>query len=412
MLNPILEFICTREQQIDTEIIFSDHIVSTLTAVFRYSKQLFLCLSFFIHKPTYNNNTTITTITTSMLLSNKAGAAAAAVKTILYSAYFCPYAQRVWMALNELNDDNTNNNNNNIIDFELVEALHIDPHTEAYQKDPDLLRFNPKGLVPTLVQFSSQTTTTTTTATTMTTTSAIKEDSTTTTTDRSRSSSSSSDGSINIQVYTDSIPLLGEIFALRYDSDNDDQQQQHVVQKEWCQQEAMQWDQKLCSPFYQVLLQQDAAASQSAWQKMKTALQEFCQYLSYNNSSSSSNGDRHQISFYNHVQDKPGLIDFCVFPFVHRLYILQHYKGFSLDDNDGDISDDNNNNDDRHQQCRRTNTKAMLAAWQHRMEALPSVAATLCPKERLIPIYARYADGTAKSKVADSVRSGNQAHDV
>lgn len=53
--------------------------------------------------------------------------------TKLYSAWFCPFAQRTWIALLEKG-----------VDFELVE---INP----YDKTPEFLAVNPLGLVPTLV---------------------------------------------------------------------------------------------------------------------------------------------------------------------------------------------------------------------------------------------------------------------
>ena len=45
--------------------------------------------------------------------------AAASSRNVLYSAYFCPYAQRVWAALNELE-----------LPFQLVESLEINPVDE------------------------------------------------------------------------------------------------------------------------------------------------------------------------------------------------------------------------------------------------------------------------------------------
>ena len=56
--------------------------------------------------------------------------------TKLYSAWFCPFAQRTWIALLEKG-----------VDFELVE---INP----YDKTPEFLAVNPLGLVPTLVHLS------------------------------------------------------------------------------------------------------------------------------------------------------------------------------------------------------------------------------------------------------------------
>lgn len=50
----------------------------------------------------------------------------------LYAGWFCPFVQRTWIALNEKN-----------IDYQYIE---INP----YHKDPEFLKLNPRGLVPTL----------------------------------------------------------------------------------------------------------------------------------------------------------------------------------------------------------------------------------------------------------------------
>eukprot|EP00924_Labyrinthula_sp_SR-Ha-C_P016724 maker-scaffold_6-snap-gene-13.0-mRNA-1 protein AED:0.00 eAED:0.00 QI:213/1/1/1/1/1/2/1365/245 len=55
------------------------------------------------------------------------------------SAWFCPYAQRAWIALEHLQIPHT-----------YVEALHLQ-EDETYKKDVELLKYNKKGLVPTLV---------------------------------------------------------------------------------------------------------------------------------------------------------------------------------------------------------------------------------------------------------------------
>ena len=89
-------------------------------------------------------------------------------------------------------------------------------------------------------------------------------------------------------------------------------------------------------------------------------------------------------------------MDFCVFPFVHRLYIVEHYKELQLPD----------------RTAQERKVKQKIDRWRTKMEARPSVRPTLASPGDLIPIYRRYADGTAKSKVGDSVRQGKQAHDV
>eukprot|EP01047_Picozoa_sp_COSAG01_P029682 COSAG01_NODE_2043_length_8564_cov_76.365859_9_plen_241_part_00 len=60
---------------------------------------------------------------------------------IFYGAWFCPFAHRAWLALLHRK-----------VPFERVESLsHPDGPDQPYAKHPDLLRANPRGLVPTLV---------------------------------------------------------------------------------------------------------------------------------------------------------------------------------------------------------------------------------------------------------------------
>ena len=54
-------------------------------------------------------------------------------KARLYCAWFCPFAQRAWIALNEKK-----------VDYDYVE-------TDPYNKTPEFLSVSPRGLVPSLV---------------------------------------------------------------------------------------------------------------------------------------------------------------------------------------------------------------------------------------------------------------------
>eukprot|EP00931_Biecheleriopsis_adriatica_P069142 TRINITY_DN43012_c0_g1_i1.p1 TRINITY_DN43012_c0_g1~~TRINITY_DN43012_c0_g1_i1.p1 ORF type:complete len:267 (+),score=52.17 TRINITY_DN43012_c0_g1_i1:46-846(+) len=66
-------------------------------------------------------------------------------KVQFFSGWFCPYAQRAWIALNHCN-----------VEYDIVEGLLLDNDDAAkakgYKKDPKLLEANPHGLVPTIVE--------------------------------------------------------------------------------------------------------------------------------------------------------------------------------------------------------------------------------------------------------------------
>lgn len=228
------------------------------------------------------------------------------------------------------------------VPYDKVEALTIDPLTEQYKKDPGLLRANSKGLVPTIVQV---------------------------------------DDNGNESIFCDSIPLLKVLYSKTINEGD----------MALMYEQARAWDRRLCSPFYQVLLLQDPSESKKAWEDMTGAISDFSKHLTYRSN---------EINFYDQNDDAsaqaPGLCDLCVFPFIHRLYIIEHFKGYHLPD----------------ESMEQQEVKRKILDWQNKMESHASVYSTLASRERLIPIYERYADGTAKSKVADSVREGKHAHDV
>jgi glutathione S-transferase len=254
---------------------------------------------------------------------------------VLYSAYFCPYAQRVWACLNHFR-----------IPYDLQEALGSGMDA-AYTKHPDLLKWNPKGLVPTLV---------------------------------TRRQEENNDQVVQVQC--ESIDILRDLYFEQQGKNNE-------LLLDRLHNEAVEWNKLICSPFYRVLMKPDEAGRQAAWQDMVKGLSAFSDNLALD-------GDE-SISFYNYngkeSDDEPSLVDFTVFPFVHRLYIIEHYRGFRLADADVTVGD-------------------KIQRWQQKMEALSSVRDTIADRQPLIDVYLRYADGSAQSKVGDAVRSGKEAHDI
>lgn len=209
--------------------------------------------------------------------------------------------------------------------------------TPAYTKHPDLLRWNPKGLVPTLLM---------------------------------------PDGDVKCE----SIDILTSLFTERY--------QERKQEFEELRTEALEWNKRICSPFYRVLMKKDRVDQEQAWQDMVNGISAFSDKL--------VKSDDKSISYYDYKGrrgDEPSLVDFTVFPFIHRLYIIEHYRGFLLEDSDAAVND-------------------KIQLWRAKMEASPAVAETIAERKPLIDVYLRYADGTANSKVGDAVRSGREAHDI
>jgi glutathione S-transferase len=222
------------------------------------------------------------------------------------------------------------------VEFELVEALGSGLEA-AYTKHPDLLQHNPKGLVPTLV--------------------------------------------IGNEVKCESLDILKELYSKQCTGNDKVFSRLHN--------EAMQWNRQICSPFYRVLMKPDEKCREQGWKDMTNGITAFSDRLLLQTDGS--------VSFYNYEGKKgnePSPVDFAVFPFIQRRYIIEHYRGYRLEDGVA------------HEIYEK------IKRWEAKMEALPSVAKTLADRQSLIDVYNRYADGTAQSKVGDAVRQGKEAHDI
>ena len=225
----------------------------------------------------------------------------------LFSAWFCPFAQRSWIALLEKG-----------VEFQLVE---IDP----YDKTPEFLAKNPRGLVPTLLHNGKS----------------IYE-------------------SLIVNEYIEEAwPQSPKLMP----SDAYDRAQARI------------WidfiSKKIVYPFYQILQQQDKDQQEQAKDCFLDGLRKFAAAMS------------HAGPYF--FGKELSLVDIALIPFALRIDILAHYRIFSLP-TDGSF--------DR------------LNVWMDAWKSRPAVNATIAPQDKLIAIYKRYADNSAKSEVAEAIRKG------
>jgi len=249
-------------------------------------------------------------------------------KIRFYSAWFCPYAQRAWMVLNNLG-----------CTYNLIESLVVDNTTQVYKKNSRLLEINQKGLVPTLEVFESE--------------------------------------PLDINQIVDvnhksPLVVVESIDVMKYLYEQAGRQ---VKETEMA--DANIINKAVCSPFYRCLIKQTLAEQLEGWNDLLLGLENFSKDIQDN-------------KFYK--SNSPNIVDFTLYPWVFRLYVLEKFRGFL----DNDLL-----------------WVKQLSDWKQRMEneAL-GVAETLPDEDKLLKSYERYADASAKSLVGDAVRAGKEAHDI
>jgi len=194
-----------------------------------------------------------------------------------YSAWFCPYAQRAWIALNH-----------HRVPYTLCEALQADaPGRDftGYIKHPDLLTANPKGLVPTILPVNARVVTESLRCVTWAEDEATKRGSPNTT-------------------------LLRQV-PCKYSAGRPpaflDGRREVMERCQWV-------DTKLCSPFYRVLVRQDSEEQRQGFAELTSAMAEFDRALQ-------------QPFFYG---ANVSAVDITFFPWAYRILevkALEHYRG-------------------------------------------------------------------------------------
>ena len=82
-------------------------------------------------------------------------------------------------------------------------------------------------------------------------------------------------------------------------------------------------------------------------------------------------------------------VDVALLPWAQRFYILEHYRGFVIPPE-----------------------MTKYHSWLQACRDLPSVSGTTPDVDEYLAHIGRYADASARSKVANAVRSGRTAHEI
>lgn len=271
-----------------------------------------------------------------------------------YCAWFCPYAQRAWLAL-EFHQ----------IPYDYIESLTVNKKQEeglnGYTKNPRLLELNPKGLVPTLEVQPELVEVLNESGKNMLTKKndawVMKE-------------------SIDSMVFLDKVAMAtqSEVKSLIPDHGQDYTSSEFLA-------DANTFNQKICSTFYKILMKPTMEEQKEAFALFASGISDFLQKV-------------REGGYYD--SETPTIVDFTVIPWLLRIPLLLHYREMSQLDDYLNVDDDKKLNE-----------------YLSRIRSLEAVQKTLWKDDKdLIAVYKRYADGSAKSQVGQAVLSGKNAHDI
>mmetsp|Transcript_28799 Transcript_28799/g.81126 ORF Transcript_28799/g.81126 Transcript_28799/m.81126 type:complete len:287 (+) Transcript_28799:111-971(+) len=281
-----------------------------------------------------------------MACSSNSAAGGAAPLLKYFSAWFCPFAHRATIALHH---------HSQLLNWEWVESLGWEkrPSTDAnirgqsdeplhenwyHWKHPDLLKHTPEGLIPTVVDSKGR---------------SIHE-------------------SLVVVEYLDALAKQSaqqqgkeELYKPLVSGDPILQAQARL--------DAEKVNQKLCSPYYTMLVRTDPAEQRQAFDRLLLDLDEF-------------QADLKGPFFFG---DSLSSVDIALLPWAQRFYILEHHRGFVIPPE-----------------------MRKYHQWLAACRALSCVSVTTPDTDEYLQHIGRYADASARSKVANAVRSGRTAHEI
>jgi len=142
-----------------------------------------------------------------------------------------------------------------------------------------------------------------------------------------------------------------------------------------------------CSKYYGVLVRQTESEQLEAFGEIELALEKFATMLPGDDDSNKMYGP-----FFN-GREHPGLVDLTLFPWAWRFPVFETYRDerFKIDPN-------------------KSNGLLKYTNWLAAMCAREDITRTLPIWDEYLDHIGRYADGSARSKVANAVRDGREAH--
>lgn len=145
------------------------------------------------------------------------------------------------------------------------------------------------------------------------------------------------------------------------------------------------WADKLnrecCSPYYGVLVRTDDGERRENFDKLIIGLKAFSREIERNGDGRGFLGGGRLSS-----------ADVSVMPWAYRYYIFEHYRGYTIPLDDPELQ--------------------AYKEWYDYVFNLDSVKRTLPDKDRYLEHIGKYADASARSKVANAVRRGVAAHEI
>ena len=197
------------------------------------------------------------------------------------SAWFCPFAQRAWIALEETG-----------VAYELVEAMTISADESTYDKSDELLAANPNGLVPTLLRLDGE----------------------------GKTAATVYESGICVEYVHEALrPTAGGGSALFPDNPE---------ARAFCRIHIDFINKKLVPPFYRMLVRTEEADRAEAADSMRAAIVEFARAMP----PSSVGGG----AFF--LGPDFSAVDVAFAPWAHRLFVLQHYRAFDWHSDDAAVA--------------------------------------------------------------------------
>ncbi|KAK7923428.1 hypothetical protein PG985_007499 [Apiospora marii] len=253
----------------------------------------------------------------------------------LFAGWFCPFVQRVWLALEEKG-----------IPYQYIEV-------NPYHKGEQLMKANPRGLVPTLEIAPGK---------------ALYE------------------STVLLQYLEEAYPDRAPRLLPPVDGS-----QQQLFERA----RARIWMDFVTSrviPAWHRLLQfqtSSAGTKEEGQKRLEGLRDEYRGFLLEFARAMDPQGP------YFFAGDGLGMVDIALAPWVLRHWVFEHFKGITAVPDPGQAGDENDEA-----------AWARLRKWRAAMQGRDSVRRTESDREHYLPIYQRYADDVAQSEMAKASRSG------